>query len=301
MNAAIAPLHHIAAATDFSAPASTAADCAALLAARLNARLSLMHVISAGWVDELRAWLTDSVPWQDRLAAQTLDRLEAEALRMGAASAGPVTPLLLQGHPVSALAEAIIAHEADLLVIGARGASPLHHLLVGTTAERLMRKVACPLLVVRQPPCQTHRRVLIPLDFSPWSEHAVALARQVAPDAVLVLMHSFAIPFEEKLRFAGVDDATLAHYREKARSESHQQMQDFVLSHGLNEAQYQLCLTEGDAALQILAQAKERGCDLIVIGKHGRQAAEELLLGSVTKHVVSEAQCDVLVSIARTG
>jgi nucleotide-binding universal stress UspA family protein len=116
---------------------------------------------------------------------------------------------------------------------------------------------------------------------------------------MLVLMHSFSIPFEEKLRFAGVDDATLVHYREKVRNEARQQMQDFVLIHDLPENGYELCLTEGDAPQHILTQARERGCDLIVIGKHGRHAAEELLLGSVTKHVVSEAECDVLVSTAR--
>ncbi|MDV7394283.1 universal stress protein, partial [Arthrospira platensis SPKY1] len=105
----------------------------------------------------------------------------------------------------------------------------------------------------------------------------------------------------EKLRLAGVDDATLVHYREKARTEARQRLQDFVLSSGLSAEQHSVCLTEGDAPPNILTQARERGCDLIVIGKHGRQAAEELLLGSVTKHVVSEAECDVLVSTARTA
>lgn len=293
-------VRHIACATDFSVPAGMAADRAALMAAQHGARLSLIHVVSSGWVDELRAWLKDSDLWQDKLMAETLGRLETEAKRLTTASATPATPLLLEGHPVTVLTQTTLAQDVELLAVGARGSSPLHHLLVGTTAERLLRKVACPLLVVRHPPHQAYQRVLIPLDFSPWSTHAVALAKQVAPGAGLVLMHSFAIPFEEKLRFAGVDDATLVHYREKARNEARQKMQDFVLVHCLREDEYQLCLTEGDAPQHILTQARERGCDLIVIGKHGRQAAEELLLGSVTKHVVSEAECDVLVSTAHT-
>lgn len=292
-------VRHIACATDFSTPAGMAADRAALIAAQHGARISLIHVISSGWVDELRAWLNDSAMWRDKLTAETLGRLEAEAKRLAGASGTPATPLLLEGHPVTVLTEAAIEPKVDLLAVGARGGSPLHHLLIGTTAERLLRKVTCPLLVVRQPPHQAYQRVLIPLDFSPWSERAVALARKVAPDAMLVLMHSFAIPFEEKLRFAGVDDATLVHYREKARNEARQQLQDFVLTNGLRNDKYQLCLPEGDAPQSILIQAKERGCDLIVIGKHGRQAVDELLLGSVTKHVVSEAECDVLVSTIR--
>jgi len=39
-----------------------------------------------------------------------------------------------------------------------------------------------------------------------------------------------------------------------------------------------------------------RDCDLVVLGKHGRSAAEDLLLGSVTKHVLAEGRSDVLVA-----
>jgi nucleotide-binding universal stress UspA family protein len=294
-------LRHVACATDFSPSAVLAADRAALLATQHQTRLSLIHVITSGWMDELRAWLTDSEVWQAKLAAETTRRLDAETARLTAASGSVARAVVLEGPPVSTLANAVQDTQVDLLTVGVRGSSPLHHLLIGTTAERLLRTVACPLLLVRQVPQQAYQRVLIPLDFSPWSERAVDLALQVASDAVLVLMHSFTIPFEEKLRFAGVDDATLDHYREAARTQALRQMEAFVQARALAPDRYRLCLSEGDAPQHILTQARERGCDLIVIGKHGRQAAEELLLGSVTKHVVSEAECDVLVSTARQG
>ncbi len=44
-----------------------------------------------------------------------------------------------------------------------------------------------------------------------------------------------------------------------------------------------------------------RGCgsgDLIVVGKHGRSPAEEILVGSVTSHVLEYAEADVLVASA---
>ena len=44
--------------------------------------------------------------------------------------------------------------------------------------------------------------------------------------------------------------------------------------------------------IDLLAQVD---ADLLVVGKHGSHIAEELLLGSVTKHVLAEAQGDVLV------
>lgn len=53
----------------------------------------------------------------------------------------------------------------------------------------------------------------------------------------------------------------------------------------------------GDAARHIVEQEQEWDCDLIVMGKHGENKFEDLLLGSVTKHVLSESQGDVLVSV----
>ena len=53
----------------------------------------------------------------------------------------------------------------------------------------------------------------------------------------------------------------------------------------------------GDPTFRIIEQEQECDCDLIVVGKHGEGMLEELLLGSVTKHVLAESQGDVLVSV----
>ena len=60
-------------------------------------------------------------------------------------------------------------------------------------------------------------------------------------------------------------------------------------------AEYWGRVIHGDPAQQIIAMEQEVDADLIVVGKHGSHIAEELLLGSVTKHVLAESQCDVLV------
>ena len=301
MNALAPPLQRIIAATDFSAGAGTAADRAAWLARQHQAPLSLMHVMSNGWVDEIRAWLDNGAEWQARLGRQALVNLQAEAERLSRIAGAQVAPVVLQGHPVNTLCDQADALGASLMVAGARGSNPLHHLLIGTTAERLLRKIAVPLLLVRHPPRQNYQRVLLPLDFSPWSARAIELAHRLAPSARLVLLHSYAIPHEEKLRFAGVDDDTLDHYRQHARQDGREHLEALMAQSGLPPQAFQLCLIEGQATQNILTEAKESRCDLIVIGKHGRQAAEDLLLGSVTNHVIAEADCDVLVSTAHSG
>ena len=53
----------------------------------------------------------------------------------------------------------------------------------------------------------------------------------------------------------------------------------------------------GDASQVVLEQEQVFDCDLIVMGKHGKNLLEELIVGSVTKKVLAESQGDVLVSI----
>jgi nucleotide-binding universal stress UspA family protein len=101
------------------------------------------------------------------------------------------------------------------------------------------------------------------------------------------------------VRFAGVDDHTMNHYRTHAPRDASDHLHALVDSPSLQPHECTLCRTEGDAAMHLLSSANERGCDLIVIGKHGRQASDELLLGSVPRHVVTEADCDVLLSTHR--
>ena len=51
----------------------------------------------------------------------------------------------------------------------------------------------------------------------------------------------------------------------------------------------------GDAARMILDFAEQRGTDLIIIGRQGRGAITQWLLGNVTGKVARKASCPVLV------
>ena len=75
------------------------------------------------------------------------------------------------------------------------------------------------------------------------------------------------------------------------------QLQTLAAGAGLRAADWSPCVVHGDAALRIIEQEQEHDCDLIVIGKHGQNMAEELLLGSVTRQVLAESSGDVLVSM----
>jgi nucleotide-binding universal stress UspA family protein len=151
--------------------------------------------------------------------------------------------------------------------------------------------------MVRQTPHEPYRRVLVPVDFSPWSAMAIKLALQAAPRATLILMHAVEVPFEGKLRLAGVDDKLVGRYRDAARSEARQKLQALAEDAGLAADRYRLVAPDGASPwMQIVQQEQEHDCELIVIGRQGRHAVDELLLGSTTRMVMSECSADVMVS-----
>jgi nucleotide-binding universal stress UspA family protein len=188
------------------------------------------------------------------------------------------------------------ALDADLLVIGSRGEHYLSRLLLGTTAESLLRLTSRPCLIVKGEPAGAYRKVLVPVDFSSWSIRSLQMALQVAPGAEIILLHAYEAPFEQELRFAGVKEETLTRHIIAAQDDARMQLRE--LTAGITEARdahIQLKVIHGDASYVVPDHARDNDCDLVVMGKHGKGVIEELLLGSVTKHVLGESPVDVLV------
>jgi len=226
----------------------------------------------------------------------TLDRDVARLGEHLAQECGaPVAADVVTGPLIAGILGHATAHRADLLVLGARGASFMRHLMLGSTAERLIRTSDRPLLVVKQPPHERYRRVLVAVDFSKSSVTALGLARAVAPHADLVVFHAYEVPYEDWMRTAEVPEDALQHYQQAARQRALQDMQAFLASAGLAADEVPTVVVKGDPTLCILEQEQELDCDLIVVGKQGESVPEELLLGSVTKHVLQQSQSDVLV------
>lgn len=293
------PTAPVIAATDFSPQARQAAERAARLAHETGAPLALVHVLPGDTLEALRAWLGSDTGPEQAMQAEARAALAAQATELKARRHVEPAAVCNAGPVLDEILREAEARDAGLLVLGARGAGFLRRLVLGSTAERLMRRSTRPLLVVRQAPHEAYRRALVAVDFSPWSAPAVALAHRIAPHAQLVLLAAYEVPFGEKLRYAGVDDATVERYREAARLDATRRVHALAEACGLRAAQWTARVVEGDASLRIVEQEAELGCDLVVLGKHGRAAGVDLLLGSTTRHVLAEGSSDVLVSTAR--
>jgi nucleotide-binding universal stress UspA family protein len=293
-------LRSIVAATDLSPPSCHAADRAARLARESGATLTLVHAVSAAALEDLRRWLGQDTKMAAAAEADARDRLHAVAAELGARHRIEVAEHLVTAHPVEAVTRHADAVDADLLVTGTRGAGFLRGMIVGSTAERIATRSQRPVLMARRSGHEPYRRVLVPVDFSPWSLAAIDLAVRVAPNASLVLMHAVDLPFAGKLRFAGVDDSSIARYRDNARLEAWTQLRELSARAGLASERIRHATPAGaDPWMLIVQQEQEFDCDLIVIGKHGRSPLGDLLLGSTTRMVLLESSADVLVSVGR--
>ncbi len=110
-------------------------------------------------------------------------------------------------------------------------------------------------------------------------------------------MNAFGVPYEGKLRMALVDDDTIRHYRDLALNESLNKLREFTRTAGLGPDDCRILAVNGDAWIAILEQEQAAQCDLVAIGKHGSSLLEDFLLGSVTKMVLGQSRCDVLVAL----
>jgi nucleotide-binding universal stress UspA family protein len=289
----------ILAATDFSAYARLAADRAARIASDESCALALLHVVPGETLSRLRAWLGEGSAPERQLADEASAQLQDLAHELRAVAGAPVeTSVVSGGLPDEMLREAE-RRDARLIVVGARGAGFARRLVLGTTAERLMRRTARPLLVVRQQPRERYRRVLVAVDFSEWSAPALVAARWVAPRADVVLMTAFEVPYEGKLRQAGIEEAVVLRYRERARAEASQRLRALATAAGLRDGDWEPCVVEGEPSARIVETERDRRCDLVAIGKHGTPLAVDLLLGSVTQHLLAEGAADMLISTRR--
>lgn len=284
----------LVAAIDFSDDSRNAASRTFQLAAEHGAKLELLHVISESFLqafDELcRPPVCEGIRLIENTARMLSDMSSKYARETGVVDAAVSVKTGLVFEEILSASE-----QADMLVLGVRGWNPVRDILIGTTAERLLSQSTRPVLAVRNPAAGAYKRVIVPVDLTPYSAIALRTAMLVAPEADISVVHAFDAPFENKLWLADVPEGQIDEYRSRVRQKALESIAGLLREvNGDGRAIFPY-VEKGDAASVILAKEAALGADLIVIGKHKRSYLGELLLGSVTRHILSGSKCDTLV------
>ena len=274
-------------ATDFSERSDRALRRATFLAKQADAKIVLVHVVDD---DQPRRIVLAERDIRERL----LEELAASVRQMDGVEC---SVQLLLADPFEGIAQATKTANPDLLILGPHRRQALRDVFIGTTAERTIRSVTCPVLMVNAAPVGAYRRVLATTDFSQPAEHALETFHGLGlgADAGLVLLNVFDAPaldlaMGSSISTIGSDKA----YIEEERQRAGRKLTDYARQVTNGPVQPIARHRQTTIATEILSAASEQGADLIVVGTESRTGLAKLLLGSVAEKVLREAERDVL-------
>lgn len=239
------------------------------------------------------------VPWvnDDLVAAQDAAlrrRLDEQMDRLGVDRARELAGMTLEPGPAhQIILEVTRRVDAGLVVVGhAEGEGKLSRLL-GSTADRVLRKATRPVLVVRGELPVPPQRVLVPVDLSPLSADAflcsLDLLRQIEGEADMPKIEALLV-LEPQSRHIPFPVTT-----QEARVMASHELRLFISRGGEPAKGAWSNIRSGDPRAEILAEAEDWPADLVILGTHGRSGLERFVLGSVAAGVARDAACSVLV------
>ncbi len=272
-------------ATDFSPASQSALLYALALARRWKARIVVAHVVNPASIfgqDAVQravndAWREAHTEMTNQLIAGRLEGIENHVV-------------VRQGDTWEQVEKMIGEFHTDLLVTGTRGRTGVWKMLLGSTAEKIFRLSACPVMTVgpnapSEAPDHPPKRILYSTGFAPQSlfagRYALSLAEQ--NEAELAMLNVVTgIPGENVQERAQVEQEGKHKLRE-------------LVPEGLRlPAEPQVFVEFGNAAEAILRVAEQWQPELIVLGVRKSAQEAKRISWATAYNVVSNAPCPVL-------
>ncbi len=290
--------------TDFSDCSGRAFAHAVAIAQWHDATITLFHVWARPHgVSGVRQPF--AVGWENEDAAVAAMKQFAET------EVGTTVPLQFdigEGSVAAQIVANAAAMPADLIVLGTHGRSGFDRLVLGSVTEKVLRKAGCPVLTVPPRsadavplPSALFTHVLCAIDFSDASmralEQAVSIAQQA--DAHLTVLHVLELPEAIPHGRAPGPGHTVQSYLAAIEADRRTSLAHTVPKYTETYGHVDTMLLTGTPWRTIVRIAAEQRSHMIVIGTHGRGAADLLTFGSTAQQVVRHATCPVLTF--RTG
>ncbi|MBI4419880.1 MAG: universal stress protein [Gemmatimonadetes bacterium] len=300
-------MRHLLVPLDGSHLAEAVLPVTAVLADRLGASVTLLHVLER------------NAPAVIHGARHLRTGPEAEAYLTEAAGRAFVSPAKVARHvhtaPEADIAQSIAAHApelgSDLIVMCTHGRGGLRHRIFGSNAQRVVR-LGIPVLLV-PPPSPTGkarafecRRVLVTISAREDDERALDVATDFAGACGAFLHLLYVVPTpatlsgeEAALRslLPGTTAELLGLEERGARGSLSRQLARLEAFGDRVAGE----VARGDPATVILDRARVLAPDLIVAGTHGKAGMEAFWAGSVAARVAEQSEIPVLLVPARPG
>jgi nucleotide-binding universal stress UspA family protein len=276
----------IVCATDLRVRSNFALNRAVHLARQTGARLTLVHAVDA----------RRSAP---RVRAQ-VNRAYVQLLSMvdqTFGSAAAATDIVVRaGGPLDVIVKVATEVDADLVVLAAPQRRRLDSIF-GTTAERLLRAMQRPVLVVHRRTTFSYRRVSMAVDLSNASLPLIQAAARLGmlERAETTLLHATAPPLEGMLKTVGVEEQAIDDYKQGWQDDARARLRAMLTAAEMDVERTRILVRTEPPAEAIRRVIEEARPDLLTIGASRWFLIKRLLMGSVADSVLRSAMCDLLV------
>lgn len=142
-------LNRILLPTDFSEYASAATKYACGFAEHFAAELHLLHVVEIHLTTVPEFGMGLALATSIRESREAAEKALAGMFESEWAKGRDIVRAIVEGSPFVQIVRYAKEHEIDLIVMGTHGRTGLAHAMIGSVAERVVRKAGCPVLTVR--------------------------------------------------------------------------------------------------------------------------------------------------------
>jgi len=265
--------------TDFSADAEKALNFAHDLAKISNSEIRLLHVVEYPGIESFHAGgetnLTDGM---DKVFMMQLLRKVKTDIRALAEdpkySDITVHYNVMVGHPWKSISKEIADSNADIVVIGSKGATGAEEVLLGSTAEKVVRFAHCPVITIKEP-----TRVELLKD--------IVYATNMVDDQSKVMENLKVIQkiLHAKIHLLRVNTP----YAFIGSREAKEKLKQFAEAHNMED--YTLnTYDEFREETGILNFAEDNDCDIIAMSTHSHTGLVHMFTGSIAEDVVNHAK-----------
>lgn len=288
---------------DFSDASRHAAQYAMALARLHRSVLTVLHVPPQPFVTSVLPPLEQG---DTQLADSRRLATEAAVLFESATQTGTKVEVLIEcGQPARQILTRAAALPADVIVMGTHGTGGFEHLMLGSVAEKVLRKATCPVLTV--PPHApfasgaTFKKIVCAVDFSEWSLGALDQACSLAEESggTVTAVHVIEWPWHEPPvpQLEGLPPeqaAALLEYRRYQEKMAKCRLEAVKEEIGGKRCRIDTRIAHGKPYAELLCAIERERADLVVIGVHSRSALDVFFFGSTTHQMVRRAPCPVL-------
>ena len=269
---------------DFSEVSEHALDLACQIAHKVDSEIMLINVIEHPTADSFKTLGIQDMDPMEQLYIKKMYEIVQKKLSEVVSNAKyaneKITTKIQLGNPFNTIIDQIVEEKASLLVVGTEGSEGLDEFLIGSNAEKIVRKASCPVITV-QDKCELEpiEQIVFASDFQNTDDDFVSEVKDLQR------------VFDAKLNIVKINTpASFTSTRHDTR-----QMKDFAEKYGIDNYSIDIYnyRTEEDG---IVLYAEDIDADMIALGTHQRKGVGHFLAGSIAEDVVNHSPIPVWTS-----